>query len=612
MSRLKRFRMARPTPPARAAVAALLHQAAAARAKGLLGQAEQLYRSVLGMQPGNLDATQFLSLIALQTGRAHEAIALMKRATELHPNHAQTHANLGTALLHDRNPEEALRHYERALELEPGFAGVLNNRGNALQTLKRHAEAAESFRRLLELAPGFDFALGNRFRSLRHCCDWREYGAQLDQTLAALKGGAKVDRPFSFLSVCDSIAHQRECGQIYAAHLCPGTATPLWRGERYQHERIRIAYVSADFRDHVMSYAMAPIYERHDARRFQTIGMSLASCDESEIARRSQHALGEFIDGAALSDQQAAELLRKLEVDIAVDLTGFTLGCRPGIFSRRPAPVQVSFLGFPATMGVPYIDYIIADDFVIPEGVEAGYSEKVARLPGCFQPNDERRAAFHDAPPFSRSAAGLPESALVLCSFNNSYKLNPRFFDIWTRVMKRAPGSVLWLLGEDALVQKNLFDEAGARGIDPDRIVFAPRVPYAEHLARLKLADLFLDTLPFNAGATASDALWAGLPLLTCAGEAFAARMAGSLLCALRLPELVTSSAAEYEERAIELVCDPSRLAELKSRLAANLRSQALFDSARYCRHLEAAYEQMRARLTRGEPATSFSIAALS
>jgi protein O-GlcNAc transferase len=611
MNRNKRVRVHGTSPRSRPIVAPLLHQAAAAHAQGLTEQAEQLYRSVLRVQPVNLDATQFLGLIALQTGRASEAIALLRRATELHPNHAQTHANLATALLHVRSPEEALRHYERALDLDPGFVGVLNNQGNALQALNRHAEAAESFGRLLEIAPHFDFAFGNRFRSLRHCCDWREYAAQLDQTLTALQSAARVDRPFSFLSVCDSIAQQRECGRLYAAHLCPAAGTPLWQGQRYEHERIRIAYVSADFRDHVMSYMMAPIYERQDARRFDTIGVSLGGGDDSDIARRSQRALGEFINGAALSDQQIADRLRKLEVDIAVDLMGFTLGCRPGIFARRPAPLQVSFLGFPASMGVPYIDYIVADEFVIPETAETGYSEKVVRLPDCFQPNDERRAASQDAQPLSRSAAGLSESALVLCSFNNSYKLNPRFFDIWTRVMKHAPGSVLWLLGEDAVVRKNLLAEAAARGIGAERIVFAPRVTYAQHLSRLKLADLCLDTLPFNAGATASDALWAGVPLLTCAGEAFAARMAGSLLHALQLPELVTSSAAEYEERAIELVCQPARLAELKARLAANLRTQPLYDSARYCRHLEAAYEQMRARLAGGEPPASFSVAAL-
>jgi protein O-GlcNAc transferase len=610
MSHKKRFRTHRARPPTGSAAAPLLQQAAAARAQGLIAQAEALYRSVLRVQPGNLDATQHLSLIALQTGRAPEAIELLGRAAELHPGHAQTHANLGTALLLVRRHEEALQHYARALELDPGFAGVLNNQGNALQTLNRHAQAAESFRRLLELDPGFDFALGNRFGSLRYCCDWREYGAQLDETLAALRDGARVDRPFSFLSVSDSITHQRECGRSYAAHLCPAGGTPLWQGERYAHERIRIAYVSADFRDHVMSYMMAPIFERHDARRFQTIGVSLGNRDDSEIARRSQRALGEMIDAATLSDQQVAELLRGLEVDIAVDLMGFTYGCRPGIFARRPAPLQVSFLGFPAGMGVPYIDYIVGDEFVIPESAETGYAEKVVRLPDCFQPNDERRGAPGAAPAPTRSAVGLPESALVLCAFNNSYKLNPRFFDIWTRVMQRAPDSVLWLLGEDEVVRGNLLAEAAARGIAAERIVFAPRVSYAEHLGRLKLADLFLDTLPFNAGATASDALWAGVPLLTCAGEAFAARMAGSLLSALELPELVTFSAAEYEQRASELVSHPSRLAELKGRLAANLRSQSLFDGARYCRNLEAAYEQMCARLARGEPPASFSVAA--
>jgi len=271
--------------------------------------------------------------------------------------------------------------------------------------------------------------------------------------------------------------------------------------------------------------------------------------------------------------------------------------------------VHVSLIGFPGTLGVPYMDYIVADDFVIPEALESGYSEKVVRLPECFQPNDARREQLQLAPAASRTAAGLPEQALVLCCFNNSYKLNPPFFEVWMRLLRRAPGSVLWLLGQDAAVRANLSNEAAARGVEPGRLIFAPRVTYLEHLARLSLADLFLDTLPFNGGATAGDVLCAGVPLLTCTGEAFAARMAGSLLRAIGLPELVTSSIAEYEHRAVELLEEPSRLPKLRVRLAAQARTAPLFDTARYCRHLEAAYLEMAARAARGEPPGSFRIA---
>ncbi len=586
----------------------MLQQAAVARSQGRLAEAERLCRSALEAEPDHLEASQMLGVISLQTGRTDVALALLERAVALNPDRAPVHANLAAALTYLRRPAEALPHYQRALELDPRSAAVLNNLGNAQRALRRHSEAADSFRRLHELAPGFDFALGNRFRSLRDCCDWRNFEALRARIAVSLEAGARTDRPFSLLSVTDSLALQRAGARTYAAYLCAAPGAPLWKGERYDHERIRIAYVSADFREHVVSHVMAPLFERHDSGRFHTIGVSLAADDGSEILARCRRALGEFVSVAASTDQQAAERLRAMEVDIAVDLTGFTEGCRPGIFARRPAPVHVNLIGFPGTLGVPYMDYIVADDFVIPAELEAGYSERVVRLPECFQPNDARRSQLEAAPEVSRAVAGLPEDALILCCFNNSCKLNPPLFDVWMRLLQRAPGSVLWLLGQDAAVRDNLLREAAARGIGAARLVFAPRVTYPEHLARLSLADLFLDTLPFNGGATAGDALCAGVPLLACAGEAFAARMAGSLLHAVGLPELVTSSIAEYEQRAAELLAHPHRLRELRSRLAAQERCAPLFDSARYCRHLEAAYLEMSARTARGEPPASFSV----
>jgi protein O-GlcNAc transferase len=597
----------RPGAPLRFSIAALLERAGTSHARGLLAAAEQLYRSVLEREPANFEAHHMLGIIALQEARPDEGVALIRKATMLNPRNAPAQANLANALVAVQRTEEALRHYQRALQLDPRSAAILANQGSALQLLDRHTEAAGSFARLLELAPQFDFALGSRFRSLRHSCDWQEFEARRAEVIAAVEAGRRADRPFSFLSVCDSTTRQRDCARIYAGYLCPAEVPALWRGERYSHERLRVAYLSADFRDHVVSHMMAPVFERHDARRFEVIGLSLRGDDDSPIVRRIRSSLARFIELGPLSDHQAAELMRSLEIDVAIDLTGFTQGCRPGILARRAAPVQVSLLGFPATMGVPCIDYLIADDFSIPPELEAGYSEKIVRLPGCFQPNDERHAVRAVTPP-TRAEAGLPASGLVLCSFNNSYKLNPRFFAIWMRVMQAVPDSILWLLAGDAGVGAHLRSEAAARGIASERLVFAPRVPYAGHLARLRLADLFLDTLPFNAGATAGDALWAGVPLLTCAGEAFAARMAGSLLRALALPELITFSETEYQERAIELAGNPTKLAELRARLTAGLGRADLFDSSRYCRRLEAAYLAMSERAARGEPPASFSV----
>ena len=495
----------------------------------------------------------------------------------------------------------------RPLVQDPIFAGVLHNRGNALQSLGRHDDAAETFRLLLEVAPGFDFALGLCFHSRRQGYDWRDFEHFTELIRTGIIAGRRVDRPFSFLSVADSAAQQSRCAQIYAAQLCPTAPAPLWRRERYDHQRIRVAYVSADFRDHVVARFMAPLYERHDRQRFEVTGVALAAQDDSDIIARNKASLDQFIDASASSDQDLARRLRDLEIDVAVDLTGFTQGCRPGVFAR---PVQVNFLGFPASMGVPWMDYIVADDFVVPPASEHLYAEKIARLPHCFQPNDPRGLWAEESPAQTRASVGLPDEGTVLCAFSNHYKLNPTIFAVWMRVLSAAPGSVLWLLGGSARAQQRLCQEAAGHGIAPERLIFAACVSYAQHLARLRLADLFLDTLPFNAGATASDALRAGVPLLTCTGESFAARMAGSLLRSIGMPEMITGTLAEYEGRATALAVDRALLQRLRQRLADNLGSAPLFDGAHYCRHLEAAYSHMLERAQRGEAPASFTVAA--
>jgi len=544
----------------------------------------------------------------MQKGEPARAIELICEALRTNPAHAQALANLGGAYMYINQPDKALRSYDRALELEPRFLGVLNNRGNVLQMLSRHTEAADSFQRLLELSPGFDYARGSFFLSRRHCCDWRDYSINVEQIAAGVAKGICVDGPFSFLSVCGSPALQLRCARSYAKYVGALAVQRVWDGPRYRHDRIRVAYLSADFRNHVVANLMARIYELHDKRHFHTIGVALAADDDSDIVRRAKAALGEFINVSQITDEQVVNKLRGLEVDIAVDLTGYTQGCRPGIFALRPAPVQVNLFGFPATLGANLADYLIADEFVVPDSATAHYAERIVRLPHSFQANDDRRADLSVAG-ISREAAGLPASGLVLCCFNNSYKLNPAVFDIWMRLLEAQPNSVLWLLGGEPTTQTNLCKEAEARGVPAERLVFAHRVSYAEHLARLRLADLFLDTLPFNGGATASDALWAGVPVLTCAGDAFASRMAGSLLRAVGLSELITYTPEQYERCAMDLIRDNHRLSDLSRKLAANRDDYPLFKTETYCRNLEAAYRRMWELAEGGEPPASFTVA---
>jgi predicted O-linked N-acetylglucosamine transferase (SPINDLY family) len=544
------------------------------------------------------------SLRALR--RFPEAVAGYDEALRLDPVDAAAYYNRGNALLDWGRRDEALESFERALELKPEFPQALRLRGDMLLALQRPAAAAQCYEQLLQSNPASEYTAGALLHALQSAADWsaRIASASRERVHEAVLSGMRADSPFSFLSVADSPAAQLQCAQTFVSDRCPAAAA-LWSGERYRHDRIRVAYVSGDFRTHAVSHLLAGVFEQHDRKRFETFAVSLRPAEQSALGQRVRGAFSRFIDVSGQSDRAAAELLRALEIDIAVDLVGFTDGLRPQIFSRRPAPIQVNYLGFPGTVGAPYMDYVLADAFVIPREQARYFSECVVYLPDCFQANDDRRAIRERF--LTRIDAGLPEEAVVFCCFNNSYKLNPMMFDIWMRLLGRVPGSVLWLsVGEAA--GGNLRREAADRGVEPGRLVFGPRLPYAEHLGRLQLADLFLDTLPFNAGATASDALWAGLPVLTCAGETFAARMAGSLLQSVGLPELITHSLAAYEARALELAQEPQMLRELRGRLGQNRRSAPVFDTDRCRRSLESAYEEMWQRYQHGQGRASFAL----
>ncbi len=537
---------------------------------------------------------------ALRTLRRFpEAIDSFERALLSQPRWAAALYNEAKAWLELGRFAEAIDCCDRALSSKPDLADALNIKANALRSLNRFEDAASVYMQVLSLQPNFDYALGNHVYSRANACDWRSWAEYESAVLESIGAGKRSCLPFCFLSVSDSAAAQLQCARLYTADHRTATA-PLWRGKRYRHGRIRLAYVSGDFGEHAVSYLLAGLFERHDAERFETFAVSLRPEQPTPMGQRIRRAFNAFIDVSGRSDREVAEMMRQLEIDIAVDLAGFTSGMRAGIFAHRPAPIQVNYLGFPATMGAEYMDYIIADDFVIPPDCAKLYGEQVAYLPECFQGNDDRRPIPDRMP--ARAAEGLTEEAFVFCSFNNSYKINPRLFEIWMRLLRRTPGSVLWLLGGSGTMRANLLREAESRGVEARQLVFADRRGYEEHLARFALADLFLDSLPFNAGATASDALWAGVPVLTSAGEAFAARMAGSLLRAIGLPELITHSLEEYEARALQLAHRPAELRDLRERLLGNRYRSPLFDTDRFRRALESAYEQMWQRHQRGLP----------
>jgi predicted O-linked N-acetylglucosamine transferase (SPINDLY family) len=381
---------------------------------------------------------------------------------------------------------------------------------------------------------------------------------------------------------------------------------PLCDGEIYCHDRIRVAYLSADFREHPVTHLAVGLFERHDKSRFEITAISFTA-DSSPYRDRLNAACERFIDAENKSDQEITEIIRNLEIDIAVDLMGYTLGCRPGVFGQRPAPIQVNYLGYPGTTGSAYMDYIIADEIVIPSDQLQFYSENVVWLPDSYQVNDDRRIIAQQRP--TRRQCGLPETGFVFCCFNNNYKITPDMFDVWMRLLQEVDDSIFWLPNYNTTSINNLRRAAECRGVAVERLVFADRLPnHYHHLARLQLADLFLDTLPFNAHTTASDALWAGLPVITCLGAAFPGRVAASVLKAAGLDELITASLADYETLALKLARDPALLAGLKAKIAGNRNSCALFNTDRSRRHIEQAYTMMVERQRRGEPPRSFSI----
>lgn len=549
--------------------------------------------------------------LLLDAGRLDEALAGFERALEIDPEDGEALFGHASALLRlDTRLEEAAEQFARAAcrGVPPQEAQIA--RAAAFARLQRHREASECLIELLATAPTWEYALGGLVHSLQQAAAWDELSARIAQLAQALSRGEKVSFPYPLLSSLDDPELQLRCARSVTADKFVPVEPPLPSAISRPHRQgpIRVAYLSADFREHPVAHLFAGVLERHERREFELIGVSIRPPEDQPIARRLRSAFDHFIDVSVRTDREAAAMLRSLDIDIAVDLAGYTEGMRLGILAHRVAPVQVNYLGYAGTLGAPYMDYLIADDIVVPEGAERWYSEKVARLPGCYLPNDNRREI--GAVP-TRAAAGLPESGLVLCAFTSAYKILPEIFAVWMRLLQAVPEAVLWLRSMGPAVDAQLRREARGQGVNPVRLIHAPRVPrIEEHLARQALADLYLDTMPYNAHSTACEALWAGVPVLTCAGRSFCSRVAASALMSAGLPELITHGLDEYEARARELLCGNRRgLAVLRARCETARLHSALFDTATYTRHLEAAYRHMWTRSRRALPPESFRVA---
>lgn len=480
------------------------------------------------------------------------------------------------------------------------------DQAQTLQAEKRFAEAVEAADRALALEPGNLAAMKVGIHCRVKSCDWRRREDDIRRITEGLRAGLSVIEPLNHRAVCESEAEHLILARLRAREF-KEPPEALWRGETYRHERIRIAYISTDYRDHVLGGAMVGCFEHHDRTRFETFALSIGEDDGSELRRRLESAFEHFIDVRNLSDGEIAKKIRELEIDIAIDQNGYSGAGRSGILASRPAPVQVNYLAYPGTMGAPFIDYLIADETLVPNENRIFYQEQVVHLPHCYLPYDRKRTIAARAP--SRADEGLPETGFVFVCNNGAHKIGPEDFGVWMRLLAEVEGSVLWLRSMNPWAMSNLRREARAAGIAPERLVFATRAPRIEdHLARLRLADLLLDTLPYNAHATASDALWAGVPVLTRLGGTFPARVAASALYAAGLPELVTSSRAQYEALALALAREPARLAAVKAKLAHNRDTAPLFDTEGFTRHLETAYAVMWERSQQGLPPRHFSV----
>lgn len=575
-------------------------------ALGHLAEAEKALREEVRDHPDGLNAYNALGVALARQGKHGEALTVLQSVLVREPQSVEANTNVANVLSELGRDEEALPYLQTVVRIDPRHADAHYNLGTVLQSLGRHEEAIEAFENALRGAPGNSYALGYVIWNELAICRWRDLPERLDALRRQIGSKAASTAPFVMVALPGTPAEQRACAQLHVRNTLPRLPAPLWRGTRQRRGRLRLAYLSADFQEHATAYLAVRLFELHDRSQFETLGVSYGPPDASPMRRRLERAFDDFVDVRARSDQEIAALLREREVDVAVDLKGHTTGARLGILAYRPAPVQVTYLGFPGTTGAPFIDYVVADRFVIPEEERGEYTESVVYLPDCYQVNDSTREIAAREP--DRAALGLPSRGFVFCCFNNTYKIRPAVFALWMRLLGAVPGSVLWLLADNTVAMRNLREAAASSGIDPHRLVFAPRAPHAEHLGRQRMADLFVDTVPYNAHTTASDALWAGLPVLTIAGSTFAGRVAGGLLHAIGLPELVCTSLEEYEGLALRLARDAALLGSYRRRLHENRDIFPLFNTDRFRRHIEAAYRIMWDRQEKALPPASFEV----
>ena len=531
--------------------------------------------------------------------RLKDSLESYDRAILIHPGYAKAHSNRGNILKDLNRLNEALESYDRAITLMPNYANAYSNRGDALRELNQLEKAIESYEFAIKLNPDIEFILGEFFKAKLSLCSWSGLEDRTREIKTKISNNEKASSPFSLLAIIDDPGLQRQSAKVYVNAKYPKNNVLPKIEHQTRSSKIRIGYFSADFRDHAVSHLTAELYELHDRGQFEIHAFSFGQDTKDEFNLRIKAGVDHYHDVRSLSDKHVVMLSRSEKIDIAVDLGGFTKSSRTGIFAMQAAPVQVNYLGYSGTMAADYMDYIIADHIIIPESKKQHYSESIAYLPYSYMVTDSKTKKPKIQ--FTREDAGLPVNGFVFCCFNQHYKISPATFMAWMRILIQVDGSVLWLSEGNSNIISNLKKEAIKNGVEESRLIFAPRLAFKEdHLSRLKLADLFIDTLPYNAHTTASDALRMGVPVLTCIGKSFTSRVAASLLNAVNLPELITTSKYQYESLAIKLASNSEEFRSIKDKLANNLTTAPLFDTQLFTKCLESAYIEMHDKYCKG------------
>lgn len=552
------------------------------------------YDQAIKLKPDYVEAYNNKALTLYNVKNYNEALFYFDYAIKLKPNFFEAYNNRGATLESLRRYNDALFNYDQAIKLKPDFVLPYYNKGNIFKDLKKYDEAIFNYEKALKLKPDYEYLFGLLLHMKMFQCNWQDFNEKVENLLVQINENKKSSFCYPVLSLVDSPLVHLKSAQIWVNDKHPFNSLfgPILKFKR--RDKIKIGYYSADFNEHPVANLIVELFELHNKDQFELFGFYFGPSDSSKMYNRIKTAFNQFFDVGPKSDKDITLMSREAEIDIAVDLTGFTGSARTDIFAFRAAPIQVNYLGYPGTMGANYIDYIIADPTIIPSESRQYYSEKVVYLPNSYQPNDRKREISKKI--FTKQELNLPKEGFVFCCFNNNFKITVPTFDGWMRILKNVDGSILWLLEDNPIAMLNLRKEAKFRGVDPNRLIFAKRVLLSEHLARYRLADLFLDTLPYNAHTTTSDALWAGLPVLTCVGDSFSSRVAASLLNAIELSELITTTQEQYEALAIELATTPKKLKSIKQKLERNKLTTALFDTLRFTKHIEAAYKQMYER----------------